>query len=110
MLILFFLRITAFLIMKYFNYLFIYMTFMSCIKGYYNKGFTLFESSSVFRISGLCICGTDVSSTICSHGECGDIFGFLYEVVEEQKHGKLGFSYEIGKFGQRGNHPQGGLD
>lgn len=45
------------------------------------------------------LCGTDVASTICSHGECGDIVGFMYEVVEEQTHGKLGFSYEIGKFG-----------
>ena len=43
--------------------------------------------------------GTDFASTIYSHGECGDIVGFVYEVVEEQIHGKLGFSYEIGKFG-----------
>jgi len=45
------------------------------------------------------LCGTDVPSTICSHGEYGDIVGFIYEVVEEQTHGKLGFSYEIWKFG-----------
>jgi hypothetical protein len=41
--------------MKYFNYLTIYSVILFYVKGYYNKGFTFFESSSVFRISGLCM-------------------------------------------------------